>query len=611
MIRKHSALRHSIFPPYSALLLIRSDDGNESEENSSGPTDLPIPMDSSVSSETSEAAIPVQGPREEVLNPNCGGKPEANNEEPGASAKLPSSEEPGNGEGFVGQVTDEISDVNEQVLNPNENVNHEDATQSSSLGGPVEDEAGEVQMAHPAEEVPEDSEQVLIPNQNENLEDAQASSPEGPVENEVGEAVQEMVNAPEEVPEAPEQVLNPNQNEDLDDSQSSSPEIPVKNDAEAAVQEMTDSSEGGPDSNHYRGEPQDAVEPLSPEESGGERPQDSLDDVPAEGTKDIPMANTRLGGCGCWFKCGARPGTRMMECNGLCGAGSAAQAVGAVPTPSTPPTTMMEVIDWERVEGAQAGLPRLPDADALRHALGFLRATELAHFCRSSTSARDVVSNHAALEMVNRFPTLRIGVREPPHHLSSPRRLAFGCPTANPAPTAGAPSATMTANNFPMGVVGHPYQHPAHQQSTHLMAQLQLQHLQNQQQALIPHSDLWDKEVVVGNVGSPTGSPVAPRGSRSSLRSAGSFHRGFLGDGAYGGGGRVMSWRRKSRGSGLARYDGQNVERALPSLHYLELCGDLLLSQQKTLPRYCDLDAYCVMFSPVLLIPSGSLPLCF
>ena len=90
----------------------------------------------------------------------------------------------------------------------------------------------------------------------------------------------------------------------------------------------------------------------------------------------------------------------------------------------------------------------------------------------------------------------------------------------------------------------------------------------------------------MGNVGSPTGSPVTTRGYRSSLRSAGSVNRGFLVDGTSVVGASGISWRRRHRGSGLARYEGHSVERALPSLHYLELCGDLLLSQQKTLPRY-------------------------
>lgn len=408
----------------------------------------------------------------------------------------------------------------------------------------------------------DESEQVLIQNQNENLEDTQVSSQGEFVEDEVGEAVQEIA---EGVLEVPEQVLNPNQNEDIKDESSSS-ERPVGG---GAASEM-DSSEGGSDPNHYHGEPQDTIERLSSKQSGGQRPRGSLDDVPTNQTKDIPTANSPLGGCTCSFRFGARPGTMTtIECNGLCGS--------AIPvTPSTPPTAMLEVIDWKRVEGTQAGLPRLPDTDALRHALGFLRATELAHFCRSSTSARDVVSNHAALEMVNRFPTLRIGVREPPHPLSSLRRLAFACPSTNPASTAVAPSAP---NSFPMGV-GHPYHQPSH-----VMAQLQLQHLQHQQQASMHHSDLWDKEVVVGNIGSPTGSPVTTRGYRSSLRSAGTVKRGFLGDGTSVGGANAISWRRRHRGSGLARYDGHSVERALPSLHYLELCGDLLLSQQKTLPR--------------------------
>lgn len=433
-------------------------------------------------------------------------------------------------------------------------------SETSEIQGRQEEEAGNDGgiVGQVTDEGSNASEQVLNPNQNENL-DAQASSQGGHVEDEVGEAVQEMA---EGVPEVPEQVLDPNQNENMeDDQQSPSSEGPVGE--AAAGSEMTDAS----DPNHYHAEPQDVVDGLSSNESGGERPSVGLGNVPIGHSNGTPMANTRSGVCGCSFRFGARPGTMtMIGCNGLCGT--------AIPaTPSTPPTTMLEVIDWERVEGTQAGLPRLPDTDALRHALAFLRATELAHFCRSSTSARDVVSNHAALEMVNRFPTLRIGVREPPHPLSSLRRLAFACPSTSPASTAGPPSA-------PMGA-GHPYQ-----QSSQLMAQLQLQHVQHQQQASIHHSDLWDKEVVVGNVGSPTGSPVTTRGYRSSLRSAGSVTRGFLVDGTSVVGASGMSWRRRHRGSGLARYDRDSVERALPSLHYLELCGDLLLSQQKTLPRY-------------------------
>lgn len=53
--------------------------------------------------------------------------------------------------------------------------------------------------------------------------------------------------------------------------------------------------------------------------------------------------------------------------------------------------------------GVQGGLPRLCDADALRHSLGFLDPKDLAKFARASTGARDVVSAHAAIQICDRW----------------------------------------------------------------------------------------------------------------------------------------------------------------------------------------------------------------
>lgn len=56
--------------------------------------------------------------------------------------------------------------------------------------------------------------------------------------------------------------------------------------------------------------------------------------------------------------------------------------------------------------GVQCGLPRVCDADALRHSLGFLCPKDLARFASASAAARDVVSTHASIEMCERWDCL-------------------------------------------------------------------------------------------------------------------------------------------------------------------------------------------------------------
>ena len=271
------------------------------------------------------------------------------------------------------------------------------------------------------------------------------------------------------------------------------------------------------------------------------------------------------------------------------------------------PVKSLVVID-KRI-GAQSGLPRIADADALKHALGFLRARDLARFADASTAAREVAFTHAALEIADRFPTLRLGIREPPKPTAAPRRLAFGSPAASSTAAAVAAAAAAVAAaadngnpvanpetlaaNHPLGVgnINYPNYPHSSQQQHH-----QQQHQQYHHHGGIQHSALWDQEVfLLGPEGaSPTGSPLnspVNRGLRSSTIAAGA--RGLRGSSGISGsssrGGSMAGWRRHGRGSwkdaGLARCEGHNLELALPSLHYLELCGDLLLSQLKTMPR--------------------------
>lgn len=127
-------------------------------------------------------------------------------------------------------------------------------------------------------------------------------------------------------------------------------------------------------------------------------------------------------------------------------------------------------------------------------------------------------------------------MRENPHPHPSPRRLAFGIPptleNSNPAPNNA--SDVGPESNVPLNNDGQ-QQYPSH------------------------HSSLWDREVVVGREGTAGGS-----GGERRRRGGGAGTSEF----------------------GLTRCEGSNLKLALPALHHLEACGDLLYRQLKTLPRY-------------------------
>lgn len=137
-----------------------------------------------------------------------------------------------------------------------------------------------------------------------------------------------------------------------------------------------------------------------------------------------------------------------------------------------------------------------------------------------------------------RFPRILVGIRELPPAPASPRRL-FGTPTA--------PSASSDASNVPLGTgIARGATIGGHGQFSQLSPRLQ----QNQ---------------------------------RSS--GEGSTRRG---GGSNGGDGRGSSRQRRVRGRGtgvLVKCGGSTGPLALAALYHLEICGDLLECQLKTLPR--------------------------
>ena len=224
----------------------------------------------------------------------------------------------------------------------------------------------------------------------------------------------------------------------------------------------------------------------------------------------------------------------------------------------------------EEEEESGLGLPNL-DVDALRHSLSFLLSGDLARFALASTAAREIVSGHAALIIAERYASrLRLGVREA-RPQSSPRRLTFGAgaqqvgaggssgPGVAPAAAAAAAVATAAAGGGNAG---------------------------SNEDAILNNlnsssSELWEQDAVAEQSSSRRGSGSGPS----------------AGDGAAAAavaavGGREQRLRRRDRHGGMvdgdaefARYGGRTLDLALPALHHLECCGELLARQLKTLPR--------------------------
>lgn len=195
--------------------------------------------------------------------------------------------------------------------------------------------------------------------------------------------------------------------------------------------------------------------------------------------------------------------------------------------------------------GPQDGYFGLIDRDGLMHILGFLPTPDLARFRASFTGARDVVSSHAALEIMERFPMIRVGVREPALSDMSQRRLTFADPAAG----------VSSPHYGGFGVLDRP---------THAL------------QAMVTSNNCIRR------------SSVSVHGARFSRRLAANTRGGFVGVGVASNEGRssMAGLERCNKGVGLVKCEGRALESAFPSLHYLEEFGDLLMSQQKTLPRY-------------------------
>lgn len=196
--------------------------------------------------------------------------------------------------------------------------------------------------------------------------------------------------------------------------------------------------------------------------------------------------------------------------------------------------------------GPQDGYFGLIDRDGLMHILGFLPTPDLARFRGSFTGARDVVSSHAALEIMERFAMIRVGVREPALSDMSQRRLTFADPAAG----------VSSPHYGGFGVLNRRSQH---------------------QQAMVTYNDSIRRS-----------SSMSGQGARFSRRLAANSRGGLVGLGVAGsrGGSSMTGLDRCNKGIGLVKCEGRALESAFPSLHYLEEFGDLLMSQQKTLPRY-------------------------
>lgn len=229
----------------------------------------------------------------------------------------------------------------------------------------------------------------------------------------------------------------------------------------------------------------------------------------------------------------------------------------------------------EEEEGS--GLPNL-DVDALRHSLSFLLSGDLARFALASTAAREIVSGHAALIIAERYAgRVRLGVREA-RPQSSPRRLTFG---------AGAPQGGVAGGGSGPGGGAAPA--PPAQAQAHNVADGNEDAVLNNPNT--SHNELWDQsdaaaEQSSGRRGLGAG-PSAVDGAAAAAVAA------SVTTAPLGGGGREQQrLRRRDRHRGavgdhaeFSRYGGGTLDLALPALHHLECCGDLLVRQLKTLPR--------------------------
>ncbi|CAM9308909.1 unnamed protein product, partial [Hapterophycus canaliculatus] len=208
------------------------------------------------------------------------------------------------------------------------------------------------------------------------------------------------------------------------------------------------------------------------------------------------------------------------------------------------------------------GMPTL-DADALRHALSFLKSPDLARFAWASSAARELVSGHAALVIAERYAGLRVGVRELRVQVP-PRRLAFG------AATGGDRGVGRDGDGGGRGRGGGG-----------------------------------------GGVAPPAALPPLPANPASPPPSISNANAINMSNGNKGGArehsSRPMRRERYRGVSGsdaeLARYGDRNGNKhlALPALFHLECSGDLLARQLKTLPR---LDLFRTLQSRAVLGPN-------
>lgn len=237
--------------------------------------------------------------------------------------------------------------------------------------------------------------------------------------------------------------------------------------------------------------------------------------------------------------------------------------------------------------GMGPGMPSL-DADALRHALSFLKSHNLARFARASTAARDLVSGHAALVIAERYAEryagLRVGVRKL-RVQASPRRLTFGAATG--ADRSGGRDVDGGARSRSSGggggggvassaAVPHLPDNTASPPTSVSNNNANTINISNNNHN--SHGRAWDPEF----------DARLPNGNGSGRAAAAQPAGGE-------GGGREHSRpMRRERYRGVSGSDAElakygecngNMHLALPALFHLECSGDLLARQLKTLPR--------------------------
>eukprot|EP00903_Cladosiphon_okamuranus_P016239 g14981.t1 len=306
----------------------------------------------------------------------------------------------------------------------------------------------------------------------------------------------------------------------------------------------------------------------------------------------------------CFPRDEARPTVESCEVAGGCGVGTQALLVegsGARQQhqPQPPPQEQhaqqrnqtsqhQQHAEEDESLGLGLGLPNL-DVDALRHSLGFLLSGDLARFALASTAAREIVSGHAALIIAERYAgRLRLGVREA-RPQSSPRRLAFGAGTQQ-AGTGGGGPAVAVAPGAAVGAVPAP-------QGQNNVGGTEDAILNNLNSS---HGELWEHDAAAEQSSSRRGS-ASGSGPSMGDGAAAAAARGAVG-------GREQRLRRRDRHGWIVggdtefvRYGGKTLDLALPALHHLECCGELLLRQLKTLPR---LDVFRTLQSRAVLGPS-------